>query len=59
MIHSLITCIAQGKLPALGWNSWNAFGRDADATKIMTAANQIVKLGLKDLGYEYVCSESP
>jgi hypothetical protein len=25
----------------------------------MTAANQIVSLGLKDLGYEYVNSEIP
>ncbi|KAF7172109.1 hypothetical protein CNMCM6106_006387 [Aspergillus hiratsukae] len=43
-----------GKLPALGWNSWNAFHCDIDATKIMTAANEVVKLGLKDLGYEYI-----
>ncbi|KAJ5177268.1 uncharacterized protein N7482_003145 [Penicillium canariense] len=43
-----------GRLPALGWNSWNAFGCDVDSTKIMTAANEMVKLGLKDLGYEYV-----
>ncbi|KAJ5321836.1 Aldolase-type TIM barrel [Penicillium brevicompactum] len=43
-----------GKLPALGWNSWNAFECDIDATKIMTAAIHIVNLGLKDLGYEYV-----
>jgi alpha-galactosidase len=44
----------QGKLPALGWNSWNAFGCDIDAAKIMTAANEVVNLGLKDLGYEYI-----
>ncbi|KAK5797380.1 hypothetical protein VI817_003671 [Penicillium citrinum] len=43
-----------GKLPALGWNSWNAFGCDVDSEKIVTAANEMVKLGLKDLGYEYV-----
>jgi alpha-galactosidase len=41
----------------LGWNSWNAFGCDVDSTKIMTAANEMVNLGLKDLGYEYVNSE--
>ncbi|CZR56886.1 related alpha-galactosidase B [Phialocephala subalpina] len=46
-----------GKLPALGWNSWNAFHCDVDEDKIMTAANQIVSLGLKDAGYEYVNSE--
>ncbi|KAE8440918.1 hypothetical protein EG329_006315 [Mollisiaceae sp. DMI_Dod_QoI] len=43
-----------GKLPALGWNSWNAFNCDVDEAKIMTAASQMVTLGLKDAGYEYV-----
>ncbi|KAH8701996.1 alpha-galactosidase [Talaromyces proteolyticus] len=43
-----------GRLPALGWNSWNAFGCDVSETKLMTAANEIVSTGLKDLGYEYV-----
>ncbi|KAJ5948012.1 hypothetical protein N7466_001027 [Penicillium verhagenii] len=43
-----------GKLPALGWNSWNAFGCDVNATAILAAANDVVSLGLKDLGYEYV-----
>jgi hypothetical protein len=47
----------KGKLPALGWNSWNAFKCDIDSTKIMTAANQVVALGLKDAGYEYINSE--
>jgi hypothetical protein len=47
----------KGKLPALGWNSWNAFFCDVDATKVMTAANQVVSLGLKDVGYEYINSE--
>jgi alpha-galactosidase len=45
-------------LPALGWNSWNAFGCNVNASAILTAANDIVSLGLKDLGYEYVNSES-
>lgn len=44
---------------ALGWNSWNAYGCDVNEDKIMTAANEVVKLGLKDLGYEYVNSKKP
>jgi hypothetical protein len=44
----------KGRLPALGWNSWNAFSCDIDFTKILTAANQVVSLGLKDVGYEYI-----
>ncbi|PLB35187.1 glycoside hydrolase family 27 protein [Aspergillus candidus] len=43
-----------GKLPALGWSSWNAFGCEINAEKIMTAADQFIELGLKDLGYEYI-----
>ncbi|KAH8799460.1 alpha-galactosidase [Xylogone sp. PMI_703] len=44
-----------GRTPALGWNSWNAFGcSGASASSALTAANQLVNLGLKQLGYEYV-----
>nr|A7XZT2.1 RecName: Full=Probable alpha-galactosidase B; AltName: Full=Melibiase B; Flags: Precursor [Rasamsonia emersonii]ABU94728.1 alpha-galactosidase [Rasamsonia emersonii] len=53
-VQALVRPDGVGKLPALGWNSWNAFGCDIDEEKILTAANQIVNLGLKDLGYEYV-----
>merc|ERR1712225_152218 len=48
-----------GRLPALGWNSWNAYHCDVDESKIMAAANQVVKLGLKDVGYEYINSTFP
>ncbi|KAK2763209.1 hypothetical protein FQN54_009845 [Arachnomyces sp. PD_36] len=53
-ITALVEPDGTGKLPALGWNSWNAFKCDVDEEKIMTAANEIVDLGLKDLGYSYV-----
>jgi hypothetical protein len=46
----------QGRLPALGWNSWNAYHCDVSEDKILAAANQMVDLGLKDVGYEYVNS---
>jgi len=41
-------------LPAMGWNSWNAFGsgNTAELTKIM--ADKIVELGLDKLGYQYL-----
>ncbi|KAJ6107259.1 hypothetical protein N7523_008582 [Penicillium sp. IBT 18751x] len=52
--NALVRKDGVGRLPALGWNSWNAFGCDVDADKIMTAANEMVNLGLKELGYEYV-----
>ncbi|KAL4263728.1 Alpha-galactosidase [Pleurotus pulmonarius] len=43
-----------GKLPALGWNCWNAYGGNINEEKILAAANQFVSLGLQDVGYEYV-----
>ena len=44
----------KGRLPAMGWNSWNAFGSgNTEAlTKIM--ADKLVELGLDKLGYQYV-----
>ncbi|KAJ5992108.1 hypothetical protein N7451_007832 [Penicillium sp. IBT 35674x] len=53
-VDALVRKDGVGRLPALGWNSWNAFGCDVNASAILTAANDIVSLGLKDLGYEYV-----
>ncbi|GLB37677.1 putative melibiase [Lyophyllum shimeji] len=43
-----------GKLPALGWNTWNAYGCNINEAKVLAAANQFVSLGLKDAGYQYV-----
>lgn len=59
IVPNSIPDTVQGRLPALGWNSWNAFRCDIDSSKIMTVANEIINLGLKDLGYEYVNSLSP
>jgi alpha-galactosidase len=36
-----------GKLPALGWNSWNAYACEINEKKFLKAAEYIVKLGLK------------
>ena len=43
-----------GKLPSLGWNSWNAYHCDVDESKILQAAQAIVSTGLQDAGYRYV-----
>jgi len=53
----MVLTYGKGKLPALGWNSWNAFSCDVNETKILTAANEIVNLGLQGAGYEYVNSK--
>ncbi|KAK3635508.1 hypothetical protein LTR56_014675 [Elasticomyces elasticus] len=43
-----------GKLPALGWNSWNAYSGDLNASIVESTARIFISLGLKDAGYEYV-----
>ncbi|KAJ3570012.1 hypothetical protein NP233_g4680 [Leucocoprinus birnbaumii] len=43
-----------GRLPALGWNTWNAYRCDINESKVVAAANQFVSLGLKAAGYQYV-----
>ncbi|GJE96637.1 glycoside hydrolase family 27 protein [Phanerochaete sordida] len=43
-----------GKLPALGWNAWNAYGCGISNDIIYAAASDIVSLGLQAAGYEYV-----
>ena len=46
-----------GRLPALGWNSWNAYHCDIDAKKLMDAAHALVDKGFKDAGYIYLNSD--
>jgi len=43
-----------GRLPAMGWNSWNAFGTGNNETLTKAMADAMVDLGLDKLGYEYV-----
>jgi hypothetical protein len=43
-----------GRTPQMGWNSWNHFGCNVREQTIMRAADRIVELGLKQVGYEYV-----
>jgi alpha-galactosidase len=40
--------------PPLGWNSWNMFGPKVSADAVCEMADTIVRVGLKDCGYEYV-----
>ncbi len=41
-------------LPAMGWNSWNAFGSGNTEKLTIAMADKFIELGLKDLGYEYI-----
>jgi hypothetical protein len=46
----------KGKLPALGYNTYNAYKCNNNEADLLSAANSIVSLGLKTLGYTYVNS---
>jgi alpha-galactosidase len=40
--------------PQMGWNSWNRFACEIDEQLIRETADAMVRLGLKEAGYEYV-----
>ena len=40
--------------PALGWNSWNCWGRTVDADKVLKSAKAMVSSGLIDHGWSYI-----
>ena len=43
-----------GRLPPLGWSSWNYFATEINETLIMEMADAMVQTGLRDVGYEYI-----
>jgi len=43
-----------GRVPPMGWNSWNTFGCNINETLIRQMADAIVSSGMRDLGYQYV-----
>jgi alpha-galactosidase len=40
--------------PQMGWNSWNKFACNIDEKLIRETADAMVKIGLKDAGYQYI-----
>lgn len=53
--HALISSDGvTGRLPAMGWNSWNEYGCDINETVFLGVGELMLSLGLKDLGYNYV-----
>jgi alpha-galactosidase len=53
--HGLVTKDGHtGRLPAMGWNSWNTYGCNINETVFLQVAELMNSLGLKELGYEYV-----
>ena len=43
-----------GKVPPLGWSSWNYFANDINETVIMEMADAMVSTGLAKAGYTYI-----
>jgi alpha-galactosidase len=43
-----------GRLPAMGWNSWNEYECAINETVFLEVGELLISLGLKDLGYNYV-----
>lgn len=43
-----------GRVPPMGWNSWNTFGCNINETLIRQTADAIVSSGMRDAGYQYV-----
>ena len=44
----------QIKTPPMGFNTWNTFGENISDALVRETADAMVKLGLKDAGYEYL-----
>lgn len=52
--NEVLLNIKKGQLPAMGWNSWNAFGSKNSEALTKEITDKLVELGLADLGYKYV-----
>jgi alpha-galactosidase len=42
------------KTPPMGWNSWNTFATNINEKLVMEIADDMVKSGMKDAGYNYI-----
>ena len=43
-----------GRLPPMGWNSWNSLGPDVTEDQVLGNARALVETGLRDAGYRCV-----
>lgn len=51
---ALVSQDGTGRLPAMGWNSWNEYGCNINESVFIAVGQQLVSLGLSELGYKYV-----
>jgi alpha-galactosidase len=52
--NALVSPDGTGRLPALGWSSWNEYACDINEAVFLKVSDRLIELGLKDLGYEYI-----
>jgi hypothetical protein len=43
-----------GRVPPMGWNSWNAYFCTVTEDSMKEATNELIRLGLQEVGYSYV-----
>ena len=48
------TCAFADSAPTMGWSSWNTYHVDISDSLIMSQADAMALIGLKDLGYKYI-----
>jgi alpha-galactosidase len=53
-VSAIVSEDGTGRLPALGWNSWNEYACDISEDVFLQVAQAFHDLGLKDAGYEYI-----
>ena len=51
---ALVSKDGTGRLPAMGWSSWNEYGCAINESVFLSVGERLVSLGLKELGYDYV-----
>jgi len=54
VVSAFISPDGTGRLPALGWNSWNEYACDINENLFVEIGELLADLGLKDVGYNYV-----
>jgi alpha-galactosidase len=54
MASALVSAHGTGRLPAMGWNSWNEYACNITEDVFLRVSDLLVDLGLKDLGYNNV-----
>jgi alpha-galactosidase len=53
-VTAIVSKDGTGRLPALGWNSWNEYDCNINEAIFLKVAQLFIDLGLKDAGYQYV-----